>query len=81
MLKSAYNKFKEKSLRERFLFVLGFLFFFLYLVLGLVVIFWDQFFTRTFPIIMEPVYRIALGVVLIVYSFLRFVRFYNSNRD
>lgn len=81
MLKNVFNNFQEKSLKERFLFVLGFLFFFLYLVLGLVVIFWDLIFLKKFPLLMLPIYRIALGVVLIVYSFLRFVRFYNSNRD
>ena len=81
MLKNVLNNFQEKSLKERFLFVLGFLFFFLYLVLGLVVIFWDLIFLKKFPLLMLPIYRIALGVVLIVYSFLRFVRFYNSNRD
>ena len=81
MLKKALNSFQKKSLKERFLFVLGFLFFFLYLVLGLVVIFWNQFFTKNFPIAMEPLYRVALGIVLIVYSFLRFLRFYNSNEE
>lgn len=81
MLKNALNNFQEKSLKERFLFVLGLLFFSLYLVLGLVVIFWDVFFLKKFPIIMLPIYRIALGIVLIVYSFLRFLRFYNSNKE
>lgn len=66
----------EKSLKERFLLVIGLLFFLLYFVLGMIVIFW-----KNFPILMKPNYRIAFGVILIVYSFLRFLRFFNSNKD
>jgi nitrate/nitrite transporter NarK len=53
----------------------GFLFFLVYLVLGLAVIFWKE-----LPLAMEFKYRIALGVLLIVYSIIRFQRFYNSNK-
>jgi uncharacterized membrane protein (DUF485 family) len=66
----------KKSLKERFLLVIGLLFFLLYFILGLTIVFWDQ-----FPLVMEPHYRIAFGVILIVYSFLRFLRFFNSNND
>ena len=66
--------FKKKSLSQRFLFVIGILFFLLYLVLGLIIIFWDS-----LPINMDPTYRMAFGVLLIVYSFFRFARFFNAN--
>jgi len=47
-----------------------------YLVLGLIFIFW-----KTLPIEMQPEYRIALGIVLIVYSFIRFFRVINLNDE
>ncbi len=76
MFEKTIINFKKKSLKERFLLVIGILFFLLYLVLGLVIIFWKE-----FPITMKPNYRIAFGIVLIVYSFLRFMRFFNSNEE
>jgi len=81
MVKETFNNIQKKSLKERFLLVIGILFFLIYLILGLVVIFWDLIFSRNFPIIMLPVYRMTFGVVLIVYSFLRFFRFFNSNNN
>nr|WP_066311194.1 hypothetical protein [Flavobacterium sp. TAB 87] len=74
MLKKILENIKKKSLHERFLLVLGMSFFLLYLVLGLIIIF-----SKSLPIAMEPKYRIAFGALLIVYSFIRFVRFFNSN--
>ena len=76
MLLDFYTKFMEKSLKERFLLVIGLLFFMLYFVLGLIVIFWKE-----FPLIMKPTYRLAFGIILIVYSFFRFMRFFNSNKE
>jgi hypothetical protein len=67
---------QKKSPKERFLLVIGILFFLVYLVLGLIVIFWEK-----FPIEMDRPYRIALGSILIVYSFLRFMRFFNSDNN
>jgi len=81
MLKNVLNNFQKKSLKERFLLVIGILFFLVYLFLGLIVIFWDAIFLKSFPIAMQPIYRMAFGVILIVYSFLRFFRFFNSNND
>ncbi|TRX42292.1 hypothetical protein FNW21_03270 [Flavobacterium restrictum] len=75
MLKDLIENSKKKSLKERFLLVIGILFFLIYLVLGLIIIFWKK-----FPIVMQPNYRIAFGVLLIVYSFLRFLRFFNANK-
>lgn len=74
-------KFQKKSPKERFLLVIGVLFFFVYLFLGTIIIFWESFFTPKFPMIMDFNYRIAFGVLLIVYSFLRFFRFFNSDNE
>ena len=75
MLKRMFDNLQKKSPKERFLLVIGLLFFLVYLVLGLAVIFWKE-----LPLAMEFKYRIALGVLLIVYSIIRFQRFYNSNK-
>ena len=81
MLRNVIHSIQEKSLKERFLLVIGILFFLIYLVLGLIVIFWDMLFIKQFPIAMQPVYRMAFGVILIVYSFFRLFRFFNTNND
>ncbi len=75
MIPNLVDNMKKKSPKERFLLVMGLLFFLVYLVLGLAVIFWTD-----LPLAMEFKYRIALGVLLIVYSIIRFQRFYNSNK-
>jgi len=64
---------KKKSPKQRFLLVIGIFFFLVYLFLGLAVIFW-----KGLPLAMEYKYRVALGVVLIVYALIRFYRFYKS---
>ncbi len=69
------NNIRKKSLKERFLLVIGILFFLVYLVLGLAVIF-----LKSLPFNMEPKMRIAFGVLLIVYAFYRFIRFFNTNK-
>ncbi len=61
---------EKKSPKERFLFVIGILFFLIYLFMGLAIIFW-----KDLPIVMELQYRIAFGILLIVYAFFRFVRY------
>jgi uncharacterized membrane protein (DUF485 family) len=74
MLKSILINLQKKSLKERFLLVLGILFFLVYLVLGLFIIFMKE-----FPIAMDTNYRIAFGIILIVYAFFRFLRLINDN--
>ncbi len=64
---------KQKSPAKRFLFILGLGMFTLYFVLGIIIMFW-----KDFPIDMSQGYRIAFGVLLIGYSFLRFVRLLRS---
>jgi uncharacterized membrane protein (DUF485 family) len=67
---------QRKSPKERFLLVIGILFFLVYLALGLIIIFWKK-----FPIEMDTRYRIAFGVLLIVYSFFRFMRFFKTDNQ
>jgi len=76
MFNQLITNYKKKSLKERFLLFIGILFFLIYLTLGAIIIFWQD-----LPLRMELKYRIAFGVLLIVYSFLRFLRFFNSNKD
>ena len=74
MLKRIFDNLQKKSLKERFLLVLGILFFLAYLVLGLFVIFMKE-----FPIAMNTTYRTTFGIILIVYAFFRFIRLINKN--
>jgi hypothetical protein len=76
MLKKALDNFQKKSLKERFLLVIGMMFFLIYLTLGLIIIFWDE-----LPLSMPYNFRIAFGVILILYSFLRFIRFFNKEEN
>ena len=76
MLKNILDNIKKKSLKQRFLLVLGILFFLIYLVLGLMIMFWDK-----LSLSMDPIYRYAFGILLIVYSAIRFLRLINSNTE
>jgi uncharacterized membrane protein (DUF485 family) len=76
MLDKIFNNMKKKSLIERFLLIITVLVFLCYFFLGLMVIFWNK-----FPFNIAMNYRIALGVLLIVYSIIRFFRFYNANNE
>ncbi|MNE27276.1 hypothetical protein D3C80_1206810 [compost metagenome] len=72
------NKAK-KSLLERFLLILGFLFFMLYFVMGMGIIFWEKFYpNKEFPLEMKMNYRIAFGLLLIIYALYRATRFYKK---
>lgn len=76
MLKRFIINIQKKSLRERFLLVIGILFFMIYLVLGIIVLF-----MKDFPMNMPMNYRIAFGVLLIVYAFIRCWRIINDNKE
>jgi len=76
MIKSLINNFQKKSLNERFLLFIGILFFLIYLTLGLIIIFWEN-----LSLEMSLVYRIAFGILLIVYSFIRFLRLLNTAKE
>lgn len=76
MLNNSTDNKEKKSLKERFFLVIGMVFFLAYLAMGLAIIFWKK-----FPIDMKPSYRIVFGVVLIGYSFIRFYRIINDNKE
>jgi len=72
--KSRYDT--QKSPIQRFLFVLGIVFFLLYLALGFMIIFSDR-----IPLNMTYNGRLMLGILLIVYAFFRFIRLLQKNRE
>ncbi len=76
MLRNISKNFMKKSLKERFLLVIGILFFMSYFVLGLMIIF-----LKKLPISLNANARWAFGILLIVYSFIRFVRLMKSNQE
>jgi|APEBP8051073403_1049400.scaffolds.fasta_scaffold00121_11 hypothetical protein len=70
MVSKIIDNFKKKSLNQRFLLVIRMLFFLIYLTFGLAVIFWKQ-----LPLNLTQPYKIALGLLMIVYAFFRFLRY------
>ncbi|QBQ39846.1 hypothetical protein E2P86_01220 [Sphingobacterium psychroaquaticum] len=68
------KKFSQKSPSQRFLSILGLAMFAFYFILGVLVIFWNN-----FPIAIDPAYKNIFGVLLIVYSFMRFARLWQNN--
>lgn len=76
MLEQVVKNIQKKSLKERFLLVMAILFFVVYFVLGLFIIFMND-----FPLDMAMEYRIAFGILLIVYSIIRAIRIIKDNKD
>jgi cytochrome c biogenesis protein CcdA len=68
-LQEIIDNYKQKSPQQRFLFILGFLFLIVYIILGLAIIFWDK-----LPFNLVQWQRYAFGTLLIVYAFIRFNR-------
>jgi hypothetical protein len=68
-----FNTFKQKSPKQRFLFILGLVMFGMYVVLGVAFIAW-----KDIPFDFKPIYRILFGVLLIVYAGIRFFRLINQ---
>ena len=68
------NNYRQKSPTQRFLSILGLFMFGLYFVLGLLIIFW-----KDFPLEIAPAYKNLFGILLIVYSFMRFARLWQNN--
>jgi uncharacterized membrane protein (DUF485 family) len=64
---------RQKSPTKRFLSIIGLFMFGLYFVLGLIIILWKE-----FPIPLTNTYRILFGLLLIVYSFIRFQRLWKN---
>ncbi|WP_262245250.1 hypothetical protein [Parapedobacter soli] len=67
------NNGRQKSPTKRFLSILGLFMFGFYLALGLVIIFW-----KDFPLKLDSTYRVLFGLLLVVYSFFRFVRLWQN---
>jgi uncharacterized membrane protein (DUF485 family) len=76
MLKKFITNIQKKSLKERFLLVIAILFFLVYLILGLIVLFMTN-----LPLNLPTNYRIAFGLLLIVYAIIRCVRIINDNKE
>jgi cytochrome c biogenesis protein CcdA len=70
------KSFQQKSPQQRFLFILGLVMFAFYMVLGIGLIVW-----KDFPVNIERTYRILLGVLLIVYAGIRFIRIINQREE
>lgn len=76
------QNFKKKSLKGRFLFVMGMSIFVAYFILGLIFILWEYLpLAKSFALNMQPVYRLSFGVLLIAYGFIRFFRIFNVNSE
>lgn len=69
MLKNFLNTFKEKSLNQRFFFILGIVFLLVYFVLGCFFIL-----VKNLPFDIPYTNRVIFGIILIVYSIIRFFR-------
>ena len=70
------NKLKQKSPKQRFLFVLGLLIFVLYLLLAYLVVFWDK-----FPLEMTTFGKRTLGILLVLYASFRFYRLIKKEEE
>jgi len=75
MLESKNSGIRQKSPAKRFLSILGLCMFGFYFVLGLVIIFW-----KDFPLALDKTFRTLFGLLLIIYSFLRFARLWQNQR-
>jgi uncharacterized membrane protein (DUF485 family) len=68
-----YQKFqdRQKSPARRFLLIIGVVMFTLYFIMGIMIIFWPK-----FPLMIgvDIKWKIAFGLLLIIYSFFRFIR-------
>jgi len=71
-----FETFKQKSPQQRFLFILGLVMFLFYMVLGGLLIFGTQLLRE-----IQPMYRIMLGCLLIVYALIRFTRLINQKPE
>ncbi len=73
---SYQNHDKQKSLKRRFLLILGATTFAFILALGLMIIFWDR-----MPLNLSKVQRIIFGSLVILYAILRFSRLFRKDTD
>jgi hypothetical protein len=66
---------KQKSLKRRFLFILGGVTFVCFVTLGLMIIFWDK-----LPLNLPQYQRTLFGVFVIGYATLRFSRLFKKDQ-
>ncbi|PAW92908.1 hypothetical protein CKK33_05150 [Mucilaginibacter sp. MD40] len=64
------NQEQQKSPKRRFLLILGVTAFTCFIVLGLLIIFWDK-----FPLEMPQTRRTIFGSIILLYAVLRFSRY------
>ena len=70
-----FKNFKQKSPQQRFLFVLGLVFLLLYIFFAITLFVW-----KTMPVEIPYNRRVILGIILIVYAFIRFYRLNNNEK-
>lgn len=70
---------KQKSPQQRFLFILGVAMIVIFFALAVVIVFWGELINLD-PDKFPQKYRIAFGVLLIVYAAIRFNRILKDNR-
>jgi hypothetical protein len=70
------NNFKQKSPKERFLFVLGLLLVIMYIILGSFFLFYYE-----VPLKLTNNQRSAFGILLYVYAAYRFYRIYKNENE
>jgi len=69
-----FNK-EQKSPKRRFLLILGTAAFICFIILGLMIMFWDK-----LPLALQPYQRILFGAFIIGYAILRFSRVFRKNQ-
>lgn len=70
-----FQNFKQKSPQQRFLFVLGLIFLGLYIFLGVTLFVW-----KSMPVEIPYSRRVILGIILIIYAGIRFVRLQQAQK-
>jgi hypothetical protein len=70
--------FKQKSPQRRFLFILGLITFIACFTLGLMILFWNRIIDK---LNMPAGERLILGSLLLIYSLIRFLRFFKKEPD
>lgn len=70
-----FQNFKQKSPQQRFLFVLGLIFLGLYIFLGVTLFVW-----KSMPVEISYSRRVILGVILIIYAGIRFLRLQQAQK-
>jgi len=70
------NNNRQKSLKRRFLLILGITAFICFCSLGIMIIFWDKMLPN-FP----KTQKIVFGIIIIIYAVLRFSRLIKRGQD